>query len=68
MVVSAFAKRLRKNPPPDESILASLMWIERMIGAVRGESEISDLPSMDDVPEIPMDEDELTRPETDALV
>lgn len=70
MMVSAFSKRLRKNPPPDEDILSALIWIERMVSAVRGESDIESLPSADadSLPDIPIDEDELTRPETDVLV
>lgn len=70
MIVSAFSKRLRKNPPPDEDILSALIWVERMISAVRGQSDIADLPIADDIPDLPpvVDEDELTRPETDALV
>jgi hypothetical protein len=70
MMSRAFSKHLRKNPMPDEDILAALLWVERMVSAVRGDTDIESLPVADDM-DLPIpveDEDELTRPETDLAV
>lgn len=46
VIVKAFARHLRKNPVPDDAILAALDWIEAMAQGVRTGSVIP-LPDSD---------------------
>jgi len=34
MIVGGFAKHLGKNPPPDEEIRQSLLWLKSMVDGV----------------------------------
>lgn len=61
VIVKAFARHLRKNPVPDDAILAALDWIEAMAQGVRTGSVIP-LPDSDsdtDDPAIPSETGEL---------